>query len=80
MNKYALMKRCNHDLWLQVYMYDLMYVDPETIPEEDYLPYTKPLSENYKKTSTPGPFPNHWLGFSYNSSEYYELDMNVYET
>ena len=41
MDKYALMKRFHYDLRLQVYMYDFMYVNPETMAEEEYFPYTK---------------------------------------
>ena len=32
MDKYAQMKRFRHDQRLQVYMYDFIYVDPETMP------------------------------------------------
>ena len=41
MDKYAQIKRFNYDFQLQVYMYYFMYVDPETIAEEDYFPYNK---------------------------------------
>ena len=34
MEKYAQMKRFHHDLRLQIYMYDLMYLDPATMSEE----------------------------------------------
>ena len=40
MNKIALMKRCNLEHWIQVYMHALMYIDPEKIPEEGYFPAT----------------------------------------
>ena len=70
------MKRCRLDCILQVYMHALMYVDIDTRPEEDYFIATK-KNENHKKTSTPGPVPNHWLGFSCIRSEYYEFDMNI---
>ena len=74
------MKRFNHDYQLQIYMYAFMYVDTETIPVEDYFTATKEIVENYKKISTPGPVPKHWLVFSYISSEGYDLDMNFDET
>ena len=35
MDKYAPKKRFHYDLRLQVYMYDLIYVYPETMTEED---------------------------------------------
>ena len=34
MNKYAQMKKFNCDHRIQVYMYDFMYVDPDTMSEE----------------------------------------------
>ena len=54
-----------------------MYVDTEIIPVEDHFPATFVL--NYKKISTPGTVPKYRLGFSYISSEDYELDMNPNE-
>ena len=74
------MKRFHHDRRLQVYMYDFMYPDPETMPVEDHFPATKTFVVNYKKTSNPGTAPKHWLVFSYIRSEDYELDMNCYDT
>ena len=56
-------------------MYAFMCVDPETIQVEDHFPDTKKFVVNYKKMSTPGTFPKHWLEFSYKSSEYYDLDQ-----
>ena len=41
MDKYAQMKRFHHDLRLQVYMYDFMYVDTKTMPAEDHFTATK---------------------------------------
>ena len=35
--------------------------------------------EKYKKRSNPGPFPKHWLVFSYICSEYYEWNINIDE-
>ena len=32
------MNRFNYDFRLQVYMYDFIFVDTETMSEEDYLP------------------------------------------
>ena len=61
-------------------MYVFMYVDPDTIPVDDHLPYTKTVFVNYKKMSTPGPVPKHWLVFSYICSERYELDQNFDDT
>ena len=40
MDKYALLKRFHYDDRFQVYMYNFMYVDPGTIPVEDYFPDT----------------------------------------
>ena len=80
MDKYALMKMFNHDRRLQSYMYVVISVDPETIIVEDYFPTTNKFVEKYKKFSTPVPVPKYWLGFSFISSEYYELDMNFYES
>ena len=39
--KYTLMNTFHHDCWLQVYMYDFMYIDTDTIPVEDYFPDTR---------------------------------------
>ena len=57
-----------------------MYVGPETMPVEEYFPYTKIFVESYKKMSTTGLVPKYWLEFSFICSEYYELDMNFDET
>ena len=57
-----------------------MYVDPETTLVEDYFLDTKTFVETYKKMSTPGPVPKHWLGLSYISSEDYKLDQSFDET
>ena len=65
MDKYAQLKRFFHDLRIQFYMYDFMYVDPKTMPVEDYFPATKTCVDNYKKMSTTGIVPKHWLGNSY---------------
>ena len=46
MDKYALLSGFHHDLRLQVYMHAFMYVDTETIAEEDYFPATKEFFEN----------------------------------
>ena len=46
MDKYAQLKRFQHDLRLQVYIYDFMYVYPDTIPVEDQLSATKTFVEN----------------------------------
>ena len=43
MDKYAQLMRFHHDLQFQLYMYALMYADPETIPVEDHFPATKNL-------------------------------------
>ena len=64
MDIYAQLKRFHHDHLLQVYMYDFMYVDNETIPVEEHFTATKKCVVNYKKMSTPGPIPRHWLVFS----------------
>ena len=63
-------------------MYAFMYVDPETLVEEEYFPYTKIFVGNYKEWSNTGLVPKHWLGFSYIyiCSDDYELDINFDET
>ena len=50
------------------------------MPVEDHLPVTKIFVVDYKKISTTGPGPKHWLVFSYTLSEYYELDQNFDDT
>ena len=64
MDKYALLKRFNHDLQLQVYIHASMYGDPETIILEEYFLPTKKFVVNYNNMSNPGPVPKHWLGYS----------------
>ena len=76
MDKYAQLKIFKHDLRPQVYMYAFMYVDPEKKQVEDNFPAIKKYVENYKKMSTLGPVPKHWLGFNYICSEDYELEIN----
>ena len=49
MDKYTQLKRFHHDLWIKVYMYAFMFVDPETIPVEDHFPATKMFAANHKK-------------------------------
>ena len=49
MDKYAQLKRFSHNLRLQVYMYDFMYVDPDTIPAEDNFPAEKTFVYNHNK-------------------------------
>ena len=39
-DKYSLMQRFHHYRWIQFYVYDFMYVDPDTMSEEDYFPAT----------------------------------------
>ena len=53
-----------------------MYVDTETMSKEEYFTATQIFVEKYKKMSSPATVPKHWLGFSYISSEYYELYIN----
>ena len=59
-------------------MYDFKYIYTKKITEDDYFPYTILSFKTYQKMSTPVPVPNHWLGFSYICSKYYELDLNIY--
>ena len=40
MYKYAQLKRFHHEHQLQIYMYALMYVNPQTMPVEDHFPAT----------------------------------------
>ena len=49
MDKYAQMKRLHHDCWLQVYMYNFMYVYTGTIPEEYHFPSTNKIVGKYKE-------------------------------
>ena len=51
MDKYSLLKRFHNERQLQVYMYDFMCVDLDTMPVEDYFPDTKTFVENYNKMS-----------------------------
>ena len=57
MDKYAQLKRFNHDFRPKVYMYDFIYVDTGIIPVEELFPNTKSFVENHNKISTPGPVP-----------------------
>ena len=43
-------------------MYDFMYVDTETMTEEDYFPATKKFVENHNKSSSRGPVPKKLAG------------------
>ena len=65
MDKYAQLNRFHHDHQLQVYIYDFIYVDTETIPVKDYFTATKTFVVKYKKISIPGSVAKHWIGFSY---------------
>ena len=53
MDKYVQLKRFHYECLIEVYMYDFMYVDPETISLEDHFPDIKTFAVNYKKMSTP---------------------------
>ena len=77
MGNYILMQRFNHDPCLHIYMYNLMYVDTETIAQEEYLPDTRSFVETEKKRLTPVLVPKQWIGFSYICSEDYELDLSI---
>ena len=79
MDKYAQLKSFHHYRRLLVYMYFFMYVYSETMSVEDYFPATKTFVEKYNKMSTPGMVPKHYLGFSYTSSEDYEIDQKFDE-
>ena len=46
----------------------------------DHFPATKILVVKYKKISSPGTVPKHWLVFSYIRSKYYDLDQNFDDT
>ena len=52
-------------------MYYFMYVDPDTITTEDHFPDTKQNIVDYKKISTPGKGPKHWIGFNHIHSKDY---------
>ena len=58
MDKYAPMNKFQHDCWIQLYMYDLMYIDTDTMANEYHFPAT------YNISSTPGLFTKYCLGFS----------------
>ena len=47
--KYTQLKSFHHELRLQVYMYDLIYVDTESMKIEDYLKATNFLLRNTRK-------------------------------
>ena len=79
-DEYMQLKRFHHDCQLKMYMYNFMYVNPDTMPVEDHFPDTKNIVVNYKNMSTPGTVPKYWSGFSYIRSEYYELDQNFDDT
>ena len=76
MDKYAQIKRFYYECTIQVRICDFMQVHPEKMAKEDYFTDTKTFVANYKKMSTPGLVPKHWLGSSYICSEYYEFDLN----
>ena len=48
-DKFALVKRCNYDVQLQVFMYAFMYVDPKTMSEEDYFKLQNKLLKTTRK-------------------------------
>ena len=48
-DKYAQMKRFHCDLLIQVYMYDFMNVNPESMVEEEYFQATKYLLKTKRK-------------------------------
>ena len=56
-----------------------MYVEPDTITEDGYLPYNI-FFQDYNKRSTTRPFPKYLLRFSYICSEDYEWELNFDET
>ena len=56
-------------------MYAFMYVDTETMAEEEYFPSTKHLFQTTKMSAL-GPIPKKLPGFSYIRLEDYELDIN----
>ena len=80
MDKYAQLKKLHHDCQLKFYVYAFMHIDTKTIQVEGYFLDTKTFFDNYKKISSPGPGPKHWIIFSYINSEDYELDVNFDET
>ena len=59
MDKYSQMKKFHYAHRLLVYIYPFIYVDTETMTEEDYFPAAKKIVVNYKKISTLGPVPKH---------------------
>ena len=61
-------------------MYDFMFVDPETMIEEEYFTATKTFVQEYSIRSTPQLVPKHLLVFGYIISEDYGLDLNFDET
>ena len=80
MGKYAQLKRFHNYLQKQVYMYSFMYVESKTMPVEDQFLATKTFFDNYKKISTKGPVPKHWLGFSCIHPIGNELHHKFYDT
>ena len=58
-------------------MYEFVYVDYETIPEEEYFPDAKIFVENFNKKSTSGSVLKKGIQFSFIRSEYHELYMKI---
>ena len=52
MYKYEQLKRFCHDHWHQVYMYDSIYVDLETVPVEDHISSAKNLLWTTRRCKT----------------------------
>ena len=75
MDKYELMKML-HYYCRSIYMYAFMYIDPETMIQEDYFPDTKTFVAKYKRRSTPIIVPKKWIELSYINSKDYELYLN----
>ena len=69
----------HYDLQLQVNMYNFVYVNPDTVSEEEFF-HLQFVFAHYKKMSTPVPVPKHWIGFSYIRSEDYALGVKFDET
>ena len=80
MDKHKQLKLFHHNRQLQVYMYNFMCVDTETIPVKEHLTATRTFIVNYKNISASEPVPTHWLVFSYISSKDYDFDSSFDET
>ena len=70
-------KKSHNGLQLQTYVYDVIYVHPDTITKVWYLPDAKYIVPDYKKRLITLPVTKNRFFFSYICTESYELYLNV---